>query len=62
VFSYTPRPLYRQGKSLWYLWDRRLAGARAFLNTVVKRKILSPRRESKPRTTIIQPIAQRYTD
>jgi hypothetical protein len=27
---------------------------------VVKRKIPSPRRESNPRTLIIQPVAQRY--
>jgi hypothetical protein len=38
--------------------DRRLA----VLDTVVKRKILSHRRESNPRTPIVQPIAQRYTD
>jgi hypothetical protein len=29
---------------------------------VVKRKIPSPRRESNPRTPIIQPVPQRYTD
>jgi hypothetical protein len=28
----------------------------------VKRKIPSPRRESNPRTSIVQPISQRYTD
>jgi hypothetical protein len=37
-------------------------GPRAVLDTVVKRKIPSPRRESNPRTSLIQPIAQRYTD
>jgi len=26
VVSFTPRPLYTQGKSLWYLLDRRLGG------------------------------------
>jgi hypothetical protein len=35
---------------------------RAFLNAVVKRKIPSPRREANPRTPIVQPVAQRYTD
>jgi hypothetical protein len=35
---------------------------RAVLDAVVKRKIPNPRRESKPRTPIIQPVAQRYTD
>jgi hypothetical protein len=36
-------------------------GPRAVLDAVVKRKIPSPRRESKPKTPIIQPIAQLYT-
>jgi hypothetical protein len=34
----------------------------AGLDAVVKRKIPSPRRESSPRTPIVQPVAQRYTD
>jgi hypothetical protein len=38
------------------------AGPRAVLDTVVKIKIPSPHRESNPRTPIVQPIAQRYTD
>jgi hypothetical protein len=29
---------------------------------VMKRKIPSPRRESNPRTPIVQPVAQTYTD
>jgi hypothetical protein len=33
-------------------------GPRTVLDTVVKRKIPSPRRESNPRTSIVQPIAQ----
>jgi hypothetical protein len=37
-------------------------GPRAFLDAVVKRRIPSPRRESNPRTPIVQPIAQGYTD
>jgi hypothetical protein len=37
-------------------------GPRAFTDAVVKRKIPSPRRESNPRTPIVQPVAQRYTD
>jgi hypothetical protein len=32
------------------------------MDAVVKRKIPSPRRESNPRTQIIQPVVQRYTD
>jgi hypothetical protein len=35
--------------------------ARAVLDAVVKRKIPSPRRESNPRTPMIQFIAQSYT-
>jgi hypothetical protein len=31
-------------------------------DAVVKRKIPSPRRESNPRTPIVQPVAQRRTD
>jgi hypothetical protein len=42
--------------------DRRLVGDGASLNAVVKRKIHSPRRESNPRTLIVQPLASRYTD
>jgi lipopolysaccharide/colanic/teichoic acid biosynthesis glycosyltransferase len=37
-------------------------GPRAVLDAMVKRKIPSPRRESNPRTPIVQPVAQRYTD
>jgi hypothetical protein len=53
--------LYPRGKSLVYPLDRRLGGPRAVLDAVVKRKIPSPRRESNPRTPIVQPVAQRYT-
>jgi hypothetical protein len=35
---------------------------RAVLEAVVKRKIPSPRRESNPRTVIVQPVSQCYTD
>jgi hypothetical protein len=43
-------------------WIGGCVGPRAVLDAVVKRKIPSPRRESKPRTAIVQPVAQRYTD
>jgi hypothetical protein len=33
-------------------------GPRAVVDAVVKRKIPSPSRESKPRTAIVQPVAQ----
>jgi hypothetical protein len=37
-------------------------GPRAILDVVVKRKIPSLCQESNPRTLIVQPIAQHYTD
>jgi hypothetical protein len=43
-------------------WIGGWVGPRAGLNTVVKRKIPSPRRESNPTTSIFQPVAQHYTD
>jgi hypothetical protein len=43
-------------------WIGGWVGPRAVLDTVVKRKIPSPRWESNPRTPIVQPVAQRYTD
>jgi hypothetical protein len=43
-------------------WIGGWVGPRAVLDAVVKRKIPSPRRETKPRTSIVQPAAQRYTD
>jgi hypothetical protein len=43
-------------------WIGGWVGPRAVLDTVVKRKIPSPCRESNPRTAIVQPVAQRYTD
>jgi hypothetical protein len=49
-----------QGKSPWYPLDRRVGGPRAVLDTMEKRKMPSPHRESNPRTPIVQPVAQRY--
>jgi hypothetical protein len=43
-------------------WIGGRVGPRAVLDAVVKRKIPSPSRESKPTTPIVQPVAQRYTD
>jgi hypothetical protein len=37
-------------------------GPRAVLDAVVKRKIPNPLRESNPKTSIDQPVAQRHTD
>jgi hypothetical protein len=43
-------------------WIGGWMGPRAGRDAVVKKRIPSPRRESNPRTPIIQPVAQRYTD
>jgi hypothetical protein len=43
-------------------WIGTWVGPRAVLDVMVKRKIPSPLRESKPRTPIVQPVAQHYTD
>jgi hypothetical protein len=43
-------------------WIGGWVGPRAVLDAMVKRKIPSPRQESNPRTRIVQPVAQRYTD
>jgi hypothetical protein len=43
-------------------WIGGWVGPRAVLDAVVKGKIHSPRRESNPRTPIVQPVAQLYTD
>jgi hypothetical protein len=37
-------------------------GPRAVLDAVVKKKIPNLCRESNPKTQIVQPITQRYTD
>jgi hypothetical protein len=42
-------------------WIEGWVGPRDVLDAV-KRKIPSPHRESNPRTPIVQPVAQRYTD
>jgi hypothetical protein len=54
---FTPRE-----RALGTHWIGGWVGPRAVLDAVVKRKIPSPRRESKPRTPIVQPVAQCYTD
>jgi hypothetical protein len=54
---FTPRV-----RALGTHWIGGWVGPRAVLDAVVKRKIPSPRRESNPRTPIVQPVAQRYTD
>jgi hypothetical protein len=43
-------------------WIGGWVGPRAVLDMVVKRKIPSPHRKLNPRTLIVQPIAQHYTN
>jgi hypothetical protein len=43
-------------------WIGGCAGPRASLDTMVKRNVPSPHRESNPRTPTIQTIAQHYTN
>jgi hypothetical protein len=43
-------------------WIGGWVGPTAVLDAVVKRTISSPRRELNPRTPIVQPVAQRYTE
>jgi len=54
-------PLYPRGKCPGTHWIGGWVGHRAVLDAVVQR-IPSPRRESNPRTPIVQPVAQSYTD
>jgi hypothetical protein len=56
--SFTPWPLYPQGKSPGNIWIGGWVGSRAVLDTVVKRKIPSPRRKSNPKPRLsVQPVA-----
>jgi hypothetical protein len=54
---FTPRDRARGTR-----WIVGWVGPRTVLDAVVKRKIPNPCRESNPRTPIVQPVAQRYTD
>jgi hypothetical protein len=62
VVSFTIRQLYPQKKVPGTHWIGGWVGPRAVLDMVVKRKIPIHRWESNPRTPIVQPVAQRYTD
>jgi hypothetical protein len=56
VVSFTPRPLYPQGKSPWYPFDRRLGGPQSRSGRGGEEKNSQPpRRESNPRTPLVQP-------
>jgi hypothetical protein len=57
-----PSPFTPGERALGTRWIGGWVSPRAVLNSVVKRKIPSPHRESNPRTPVVQPFAQRYTD
>jgi hypothetical protein len=59
MVGFTLRPLYTQGKSLWYPLDRRLGGPQSCSGHGSEEKNSHPRRESNPRTPIVQSVAQR---
>jgi hypothetical protein len=58
VDSFTPRPLYPQGKSPWYPLDRRLRGPQRRSGRDAKEKNSQPLPRLEPLT--IQPVVQRY--
>jgi hypothetical protein len=59
---HTPAPFTHRDRAPSTHWIGGWVGPRAVLDTAVKRKIPSPRRESNPRTPIVQSVAERYTD
>jgi hypothetical protein len=59
VVSFTPRPLYPQGKSPWYPLDRRLAGSQSRSGHGGEKKNSQPLSGLEP--PIIQPEALRCT-
>jgi hypothetical protein len=58
VVSFTPQPLYPQGKSSWYPLDRRLGGPQSRSGDGGEEKNSHPVPGLEP--PIIQPVAQRY--
>jgi hypothetical protein len=59
MISFTPRPLYPQGKSSWYALDRRLGWPQSRSGRGGEEKNFQPLPGLEP--PIIQPIAQSYT-
>jgi hypothetical protein len=59
VVSFTPRPLFLQGKSPWYPLDRRLGGPQSRSGCGGEEKNSQPLPGHEP--PIIQLVARRYT-
>lgn len=64
MISFTPRPLYPQGKELWYPLNRRWAGPRAGLDFSEKRKIFCLCRKRNPVSSCLESfwVQMRVTD
>jgi hypothetical protein len=63
VVSFTPQLLYPQGKSPWYPLGRRLGGPQSCSGCSGEEKnSQSPCQELNPRTLIVQPVVQYYTN
>jgi hypothetical protein len=60
VVSFTPLPLYAQGKKPHHPFDRRIGGPRSGLDDIEKRKFLTYR-DSNSERSVIQ-LASHYTD
>jgi len=57
VVSFTPRPLYPQGKSPWYPLDRRLGGPQSHSGHGGEEKNSQLLPGLNPRILIVQPVA-----
>jgi hypothetical protein len=60
VISFTPQALYPAERAPGTNWIGGWVSPRDVLDTVVKRKIPNPRRESNPRTPILQQFLKYY--
>jgi hypothetical protein len=61
VVSFTPRPLYSQGKSPWCKLDRKLGGPQNRSGRHGEEKSPDPTGDSNSDPSVIQPVASRYT-
>jgi hypothetical protein len=62
VVSFTPRPLYPRGKSPWFPLDKRLGGPQNWSGRLGEEKILDRIGAQNSNSSVIQPIASRYTN
>jgi hypothetical protein len=62
VVSFTPRPLYPQGKSPWYSLDKMLGGPLKPVWMTWRGEKSCPYRDSKSDPSAVRPAASHYTD